>query len=201
MYAGFARQRVRTTITPSLIRPETFGKRAVGREPAADEAAARLLRPRRVDRAAALAAEMARLAGLHFVAANRAHHPAVAARRAGARAPRGGLNRDHRAVTLLVFLPLPQGTWIVPRRLHFPGEYTLVPSLRIASCIGERWRFTLVAAVAAQFDQPARQQGLGLALRARARRRIARGRRARGAVRRLSAAARGARRARLRPLR
>src|SRR6185369_8475272 len=118
-------------------------KRTAGRKPAADETAARLLGPRLVDRATALAAEVAGLAGPHFVAANRADHPAVAACGAGAAfPPRGGLERDHRAVALFVFFAAATRTWIVPRRLHFLGEYTLVPSLRITSCIGERWRFT-----------------------------------------------------------
>src|SRR5438128_2486279 len=67
-----------------LVGPERIRKRAARREPAADELAARLLRPLLVDRAAALAAEMARHARLHLVAVDRAFDPAVAACRARA---------------------------------------------------------------------------------------------------------------------
>src|SRR5205814_4414984 len=66
------------------IWPEILRKGAASHEPAAHEIATRLLRPALVDRAAALAAKVARYAGLHLVAVDRALHPAVAAGRAGA---------------------------------------------------------------------------------------------------------------------
>src|SRR5204863_105169 len=64
---------------PEPIRPELVRERTAGREPAADETAARVLRPLRVDGAAAFAAEVARHARFHLVPADRALHPAVAA--------------------------------------------------------------------------------------------------------------------------
>src|SRR5439155_22397487 len=65
------------------VRTELLRERAVGHQPAADEVAAGLDRPLRVNRAAALAPEMARLPGLHLVPADIPRHPAIAARRAG----------------------------------------------------------------------------------------------------------------------
>src|SRR5207245_61801 len=86
------------------VRTELLRERAVGQQPAADEVAAGLDRPLRVNRAAALAPEMARLPGLHLVPADIPRHPAIAARRAGsALAPRR-LQHDHLPAALLVFL-------------------------------------------------------------------------------------------------
>src|SRR5204863_10209765 len=86
---------------PEPIRPELVRERTAGREPAADETAARVLRPLRVDGAAAFAAEVARHARFHLVPADRALHPAVAARRAGAaRALFGRLHWDRGATAL-----------------------------------------------------------------------------------------------------
>src|SRR4029079_11984148 len=69
------------------IRPEVLRKGASGLEPAADEIAARMLRAALVDRAAVVAAEMARRAGFHFVPFDHARDPAVAARGAAAALP------------------------------------------------------------------------------------------------------------------
>src|SRR6185312_684962 len=95
------------------------GERASRQDPAAHEVAAGLLGPALVDRAAAVAAEMARHAGLHLVALDHAGHPPVATRGAlpaGARGLR--CDRDHRAMALLVLASAPARARIVAPDRH-----------------------------------------------------------------------------------
>src|SRR5207248_7291697 len=169
-------QDVRWTIAPpgghdhhaQAIRPECFRKRTAAREPAANEAPARLLRPLVVDRAAALAAEVARHAFLHLVAANRAFHPAIAARRASATLTLfDRRQRYHRATALLVFFSAAARTWIVSSHAHFAALSILVPLCRISFDIEERGDLPRSSAGHFQLDRAARQQGGGFALRAR----------------------------------
>src|SRR5690242_7395575 len=100
------------------VGPEILGERAARREPAADERAAGLLRALGVDGAAARAAEVARRAGLHLVAADRAHHPAIAAGGAASALAPLCLHGNHRATALLVFLAAAAGTWVVATDAH-----------------------------------------------------------------------------------
>src|SRR6266705_87056 len=106
---GFRSPANRNDQHAEAIRLEFLRKGAFLLQPAADEVPARVDRPAFVDAAAALSAEVARLARLHLVAEDRALHPAVAAGRAGAALPRSVLHGDrfdpyHRAAAPLVFL-------------------------------------------------------------------------------------------------
>src|SRR5437773_10743906 len=91
------------------VRLEFLRKGAFLLQPPADEVPAGVHRAALVDAAAALAAEVARLAWLHLVAQDRALDPAVAADGAGPALPRSvrhgdRVDRYHRAAAALVFL-------------------------------------------------------------------------------------------------
>src|SRR5436190_5687381 len=115
---------------------------------------------------------MARHTRLHLVAFDRAFHPAVAARGAGAAlALFGRRQRYHRATALLVFFAAAARTWIVASYAHFSALSILVPLWRISFPIEERDHLPRRCAGYFQFDRAARQQGRRLPLRARSRRR------------------------------